>query len=176
MDQSLPIAPATIEDRGAITDIYHHYIRTSHATFELEPRTEEVVRAWFEGFGERGRNRLLVAREGERVLGYASSSMFRPRAAYAPTVETSVYLDPGSTGRGVGTALLRALLSELGTEDVHRACAGIALPNPASVRLHQRFGYRHVGTFTEQGYKFGRFWDVAWFERAFPSQTAEEAS
>jgi phosphinothricin acetyltransferase len=76
----------------------------------------------------------------------------------------------------IAGALLQALLSELETEDVHRACAGIALPNPTSVRLHDRFGYRHVGTFTEQGRKFGRYWDVAWFERAFPDRVAEEAS
>jgi L-amino acid N-acyltransferase YncA len=122
------------------------------------------------------RHRLLVAREDERVLGYASSSTYRSRAAYAPSVETSVYVDHCSIGRGVGSALLQALLSELETEDVHRACAGIALPNPTSVRLHERFGYRHVGTFTEQGRKFGRYWDVAWFERVFPDRVAEEAS
>jgi phosphinothricin acetyltransferase len=176
MDGEGRIAPGRLEDLEAIAGIYTHYVRCSHATFELEARSDEVVRGWFEGFGERGPHRLFVARDGERVLGYASSSTFRPRAAYAPTVETSVYLDPDATGRGVGTALLGTLLAQLETEDVHRACAGVALPNPASVRLHERFGYRHVGTFTEQGYKFGRYWDVAWFERAFPDAAAEEAS
>lgn len=176
MDASVRIAPAALEDIGAIVGIYHHYVRTSPATFEVEPRTDAAWRAWFDAFGERGPHRLLVAREDERVLGYASSSTFRPRAAYAPTVETSVYIDPSSTGRGVGTALLGELLSALESEDVHRACAGIAMPNPASVRLHERFGYRHVGTFTEQGRKFGRYWDVAWFERAFHDRVAEEAS
>jgi phosphinothricin acetyltransferase len=170
------IAPGALEDLRAIAEIYHHYVRTSAATFEVAPRSDESWRVWFDGFGERGRHRLLVAREHERVLGYASSTSFRPRAAYAPTVETSVYLDAGSTSRGAGSALLGALLSELETEDVHRACAGIALPNPVSVRLHERLGYRHVGTFTEQGRKFGRYWDVAWFERAFPDRVAEEAS
>lgn len=176
MDPRVRIAPGAIGDLGSIAEIYHHYVRTSPATFEVEPRTEEAWRAWFDGFGERGRHRLLVARDGERVLGYASSSAFRARAAYAPTVETSVYLDAGSTGRGVGSGLLDALLAALETEDVHRACAGIALPNPASVRLHERFGFRHVGTFTEQGRKFERYWNVAWFERAFPDRGAEEAS
>jgi len=175
MDAGVRIARGSPDDLGAIAEIYHHYVLTSPATFDLEPRTDEEVRGWFEGFGERGRHRLLVALEGRRVLGYASSSAMRPRAAYRPTVETSVYLDPSSTGRGVGAALLGALLSALETEDVHRACAGIALPNPASVRLHERFGFRHVGTFTEQGYKFGRYWDVAWFERAFPNGAEEEA-
>jgi phosphinothricin acetyltransferase len=176
MDARFRISPAGLEDLGWIAGIYHHYVRTSPATFEVEPRTDQAWRAWFDGFGERGRHRLLVAREDERVLGYASSSTYRSRAAYAPSVETSVYVDHGSIGRGVGSALLRTLLSELETEDVHRACAGIALPNPTSVRLHDRFGYRHVGTFTEQGRKFGRYWDVAWFERAFPDRVAEEAS
>jgi phosphinothricin acetyltransferase len=170
------IAPGALEDLRAIAQIYHHYVGISPATFEVAPRSDEAWRAWFDGFGERGRHRLLVARAQERVLGYASSTSFRPRAAYASTVETSVYLDPGSTGRGAGSALLGALLSELETEDVHRACAAIALPNPASLRLHERFHYRHVGTFTEQGRKFGRYWDVAWFERAFPDRVAEEAS
>jgi phosphinothricin acetyltransferase len=176
MDSRFRIAPAGLEDLGWIAGIYHHYVRTSPATFEVEPRTDEAWRAWFGGFGGRGRYRLLVARDGERVLGYAASSTYRPRAAYAPSVETSVYVDAGSIGLGVGSGLLGALMSELATEDVHRACAGIALPNPASVRLHEGFGYRHVGTFTEQGRKFGRYWDVAWFERAFPDRSAEEAS
>jgi len=110
------------------------------------------------------------------VLGYASSSTYRPRAAYEPSVETSVYLDHRATGGGVGTALMAALIAELETEDVHRAYAGIALPNPASIRLHERFGYRHVGTFSEQGRKFGRYWDVAWYERRFPDHRDEEAS
>jgi len=176
MNERVRIAPGAPEDLGAIAEIYHYYVRSSPVTFEVEPRTDQAWWAWFGGFGERGRHRLLVARERDRVLGYTSSSMFRPRAAYAPSVETSVYLDAGSTGRGIGSALLAALLAELETEDVHRACAGIGLPNSASVRLHERFGYRHVGTFTEQGRKFGRYWDVAWFERAFPDRGAEETS
>ena len=74
----------------------------------------------------------------------------------------------GGGARGVGSALYGALLSELEREDVHRAYAGIAMPNPASVRLHERCGFRRAGYFTEQGRKFGRYWDVAWFERGFP--------
>jgi phosphinothricin acetyltransferase len=71
-------------------------------------------------------------------------------------------------GQGLGSALYEALLSALEREDVHRAYAGIGMPNPASVRLHERFGFRRVGYYTEQGRKFGRYWDVAWYERSFP--------
>ena len=174
VDADARIAPGALEDLTAIAGIYHHYVRTSHATFEVRPRTVGAWRAWFDGFAERGRYRLLVARHDGRVLGYASSTAYRPRAAYAPSVETSVYVGEGATKRGVGAALLAALLGDLETEDVHRAYAGIALPNPASVRLHERFGYRHVGTFSEQGRKFGRYWDVAWYERRFPNHRDEE--
>ncbi|MEU5209556.1 N-acetyltransferase family protein [Streptomyces sp. NPDC020742] len=99
------------------------------------------------------------------LLGYATSSAFRPKAAYGPSVEVTVYCTPQATGRGVGTLLYTALFEALADEDVHRAYAGITQPNEASVRLHTRFGFRHLGTFTEVGRKFGRYWDVAWYQK-----------
>jgi phosphinothricin acetyltransferase len=158
-------SPAHLE---AIAAIYDHYVGTTAVTFDVQTRTEEGWREWFSAFDERGRHRLVVARDAEEVIGYASSAPYRSRAAYAPSVETSVYVDPRRLGRGVGTALYEALLSELADEDVHRAYAGIAMPNPASVRLHERCGFRRAGYFTEQGRKFGRYWDVAWYERSVP--------
>ena len=102
------------------------------------------------------------------AVGYAASVPYRPRAAYAPSVETSVYVAPSHVAQGLGSTLYGALLSELEGEDVHRAYAGIAMPNPASVRLHERCGFHRAGYYTEQGRKFGRYWDVAWYERSFP--------
>ncbi len=101
----------------------------------------------------------------DRVLGYASSSPFRPKAAYETSVEASIYLASDATGLGIGTALYSRLFEELAGEDVRRALGGIALPNPASIALHARFGFTLVGTYTEQGRKFGRYWDVAWYEK-----------
>jgi phosphinothricin acetyltransferase len=83
-------------------------------------------------------------------------------------VETTVYCDPAATGQGLGSALYGELLRLLGDEGVHRAYAGVALPNEASVALHERFGFREVGTFREVGHKFGTWWDVRWYERALP--------
>lgn len=166
----LTITPAGADDLEAINEIYNHYVRTTAITFDLEPKTMDWRREWFAGFGERGRHRLLVARDGKAVLGYASSARHRPKAAYDPSVETSVYLAPGHMGRGIGRSLYEALLRELEGEDVHRAFAGISLPNPASIRLHERCGFRRAGLFSEQGRKFGRYWDVAWYERAFPER------
>jgi len=165
---SVLIVAASAADLEAISGIYDHYVRTSAISFDLEPPTTAWRREWFERFSDRGRHRLLVARDGGDVIGYAASVPYRPREAYGPSVETSVYVAPSHLDRGVGSALYGALLSELEREDVHRSYAGIAMPNPASVRLHERCGFRQAGYFTEQGRKFGRYWDVAWFERSFP--------
>ena len=137
----------------------------SHATFDLQPMTVEARRDWFTRFGDDSRHRLLVAGDGGRVLGYAYSDRVLPRAAYDPSVATSVYLAPDAVGNGLGSALYRALFEALESEDVHRAYAGIALPNDASIALHERFGFRRAGLFGEQGRKFGRYWDVAWYEK-----------
>lgn len=150
---------------AAIVGVYNHWVRESPATFDLEPFTMDERREWFSHYAPTGRHRLLVAEDDGGVVGYATSSRYRPKAAYDPSVETSVYLAPGATGRGIGTALYEALFASLAGEDVHRAYAGIVLPNDASVALHKRFGFRQVALYTEQGRKFGRWWDVAWFEK-----------
>jgi phosphinothricin acetyltransferase len=155
----------TEADVEQLNDIYNHYIRTSPATFDLEEITIEDRRERFTHYAETGRHQAFVACEGDRVLGYASSSRFRPKAAYDPSVETSVYLAPDACGRGVGTMLYEALFAALGGEDIHRAYAGITLPNDASVALHKKFGFKERGHFTEQGRKFDKYWDVLWLEK-----------
>ncbi|MFC5250265.1 GNAT family N-acetyltransferase [Streptomyces nigrescens] len=171
-------------DLPALTDLYNHYIRETCITFDLEPFTPEQRRPWLLSHPQDGPHRLLVAQEatdrmknphngaasasgrpGGALLGYATSSAFRPKAAYAPSVEVTVYCAPRAAGRGVGTLLYKALFEALADEDVHRAYAGIVLPNEASTRLHTHFGFRHIGTYTEVGRKFGRYWDVAWYQK-----------
>ena len=139
-----------------------------HATFDVAPFTVAARRAWFDHYAVRGPHRLLVAEVDGDVAGYATSSTFRAKPAYVHSVETTVYLAPTAVGQGVGSALYGELFRLLGSEDVHRAYAGVALPNDASVRLHERFGFRELGTYTEVGRKFGRWWDVRWFERPVP--------
>lgn len=109
--------------------------------------------------------RLIVAEDESGLTGYATTSRWRPKAAYDTTVEPTVYCRHDATGRGVGTRLYRSLFELIATEGVHQIVAGVALPNDASVRLHERMGFRKVGVFTGVGYKFDRFWDVAWFQR-----------
>ena len=166
MKSALVVRPCTEADLAQVNAIYNHYVAASAATFDVDPITEEGRRGWFGHYESSGPHRLLAALEGDTVLGYATSGRVRPKPAYVTSVETSVYIDPNATGRGIGTALYTQLFAALEGEDVHRAYAGITvIPNPASVKLHERFGFHLVGTFREQGRKFGRYWDVEWYEK-----------
>ena len=163
---AISLRPAVLDDLPALTAIYNHYIVHTTITFDVTPFEPRARRAWFEDHAATGRHRLLVAVEaGGSILGYATTSRWRPKAAYDTTVESSVYCRPDAVGRGVGTQLYTGLFEALAAEDVHRVVAGIGQPNPASVALHERFGFRRVGVFESVGRKFGQYWDVAWFER-----------
>ncbi|MEW2284846.1 N-acetyltransferase family protein [Streptomyces sp. NPDC047841] len=168
------VRPGVEADLEALTAIYNHYVRETAVTFDTAIFAPEERRPWLLSHPEDGPHRLMVATDArsQEILGYATSSPYRPKPAYATSVETSVYVAPdcarGGAGgrRGIGTLLYRALFDALAGEDVHRAYAGIAQPNEASTRLHERFGFTHVGTYREVGRKFGRYWDVAWYEKS----------
>jgi phosphinothricin acetyltransferase len=161
---SCRLRSATRDDALAINDIYAYYVRETPVTFDVEVPSLAQRLTWFERHSV-PRYRIIVAEVEARVVAWASSGPLRDRAAYETSVETSVYVAPRSTGRGVGTALYEALLRSLADEDVHRAYALMSLPNDASVALHQRFAFARVGLFNEQGRKFGRYWDVACYEK-----------
>lgn len=161
------IRPATLADLPALTTIYNHYVLQTTITFDLRPFLPDERRGWFDEHGTTGRHRMLIAESGDGTpIGYATTSRWRPKPAYDTTVEASVYCHPDATGQGVGTSLYAAIFESLAGADVHRVVAGISLPNAASVRLHERFGFTLVGGFQEVGRKFDRYVDVAWFERA----------
>lgn len=163
------VRPGAESDLDALTDIYNHYVRETPITFDTAVFTSEERRPWLLSHPEDGPHRLMVAvaADSQAILGYATSSPFRAKPAYETSVEVTIYLSPDAGGRGIGTLLYKALFEALANEDLHRAYAGIAQPelNTASVRLHERFGFRYVGTYREVGRKFGRYWDVAWFEK-----------
>jgi 2-haloacid dehalogenase len=163
------VRPGTVDDLPALTEIYNHYVLETTVTFDLEPfSVEERKAAWFDHYAATGPHRLLVATRAGRVVGYATSSQFREKRAYAPSVEATVYLAPDAGRAGVGTMLYQQLFAVLRAEDLHRAYAAIALPNPASVALHRRFGFTDVGTLTQVGRKHDAWWDVLYMERPLP--------
>ena len=164
---SINVRPATLDDLPRLTELLNHYIENTHITFDVHPFTPEQRIGWFHEHSDGKRYRMLVAEDADsRLLGYAVTGRFRPKPAYETTVEVSIACSPNIVGKGVGTKLYTELFALLSNEDIHRVVAGVAQPNPASNALHHRFGFRAVGTFTEVGRKFGRYWDVTWMEKS----------
>lgn len=160
------VRDGTPDDLPAVAAVYTHYVLKTTITFNTHVRTPAE---WLERFQDNvveGPYTLLVAELDGEIAGYCETGRFRPHHAYARSVETSIYVAPDAGGHGVGTALYEELFRRLVGTDFHRAFAVIALPNESSCRFHERFGFDHRGTLTEAGYKFGRFLDVAYYERA----------
>jgi phosphinothricin acetyltransferase len=163
------ITAGTEDDLAAIVAILNYTAANSIARFETRPVSVAERRDWFGQFYATGPYRLVVARSGDQVRGYACSQRYRDHEAFRETVEVSIALDVSSRGQGVGTALYRALFDSLALEpSVHVALAGIALPNDASVALHRKFGFTEVGTFREYAIKNGQYISSVWMQRACP--------
>ena len=159
------VRPAMRADLPRLTEIYNHYVINTPITFDLKPVTVEERVRWFEEHVRGARHQLFVAEAAGTVVGWAGTGLFRDRAAYDTSVETTIYCAPDATGRGIGAAMYSALFAALKNEDINRLLAGITLPNDASVKMHRRFGFTQVGVFSECGRKFDRYWDVVWMER-----------
>jgi phosphinothricin acetyltransferase len=160
------IEPAADRHVPGIAAIYAHAATTSAATFDLEGKPEEWWREEIAGADARlGHMTLVALGPGDEVLGYAKSSRHMERPAYDTTCQTSAYVAEIARGKGVAGALYDELLARLEATPLRLAVAGIAEPNEASTRLHLSRGFTRVGTFTGVGTKFGRTWDVTWYER-----------
>src|SRR6478735_6948592 len=152
----------TPKDAAQICDIYNHYVRETVVTFEETPVPEaDMAHRIAESTL---RLPWLVCEEAGTILGYAYATPWKVRAAYRHAVEASIYLAHNATGRGLGTQLYKALIADLRQRNLHCVIGGAALPNPASVALHERLGFTKVAEFKEVGFKFGRWIDVAYWE------------
>lgn len=157
------IRPAEPRDAEAIAAIYNHYIVNTIITFEEEVITAQDIT---ERIKETGAANLpwLVAEEDGAVVGYAYASKWKGRCAYRYSVECSVYFSPSSVSKGWGTKLYEALFGVLREKSIHVVIGGIALPNPASVALHEKLGMKQVAHFNEVGFKFERWLDVGYWQ------------
>lgn len=157
------IRPATPDDAEAIVRIYNHYILNTIITFEEQPVS---VQEMAERLVEVAAAALpwLVAEEVGQVIGYAYASKWKGRCAYRYSVESTVYLDPQAKGKGHGTRLYEQLLALLKAHGVHVVIGGIALPNAASIALHEKLGMRQAGQFSEVGFKFEQWIDVGYWQ------------
>jgi L-amino acid N-acyltransferase len=162
MDQTI-VRPATEDDLPGILEIYNDAILNTTATFDTEPQTLEEKREWLRETSYP--YVVLVAERRDQVVGWASLRRFRPKIAYRYTAENSVYVRRDCHAEGVGTALMRILLENAAENGFHTIIAGIAGDNPASLRLHRRFGFALVGVECQVGYKFERWVDVTWMQK-----------
>jgi L-amino acid N-acyltransferase len=168
------VRPARKDDAEAMREIYNEAVRTTTATFDTVPRSLSAQRAWI---GEHdARHPVLVAELGDSVVGWAALSPWSDRKAYDGTAETSVYVGSEWRGRGVGRALVSAILAEAARREFHTLLARIAVGNPVSRTLHVSAGFKSVGVMHEVGYKFNRFLDVELLELRLKAPPAHSKS
>ena len=145
-----------------VAAIYDEQVRVGISTFDLEP---PPVSYWEHHLDSTGPgDHFLVADDAGAIVGFAYASAYRPRPGYRLTRETSVYLSDGARGQGLGRRMYDDLLERVRADGIHVALALVALPNPASVALHETCGFQHLGTMREVGRKFDRWIDTAWFQ------------
>lgn len=157
------IREVTEQDAQAIADIYNYYILNTTISFEEDTLTASDIIARIRKTKSSGFSWFVVEQEGE-VLGYAYTSKWKERAAYQHTVEVSVYLKHGTSSRGLGKQLYDVLFATFEGSAVHMVMGVIALPNEASIALHEKFGMKKVAHFTEVGKKFGQWIDVGYWQ------------
>lgn len=150
-------------DAADIAAIYAPFVRDTAISFEVNPPgTDEMLGRITSTLATYP---WLVAESEGRVAGYAYASQHRLREAYRWACDVAVYLSPDAQGKGFGSLLYTELLRILTSQGFRSAYGGIALPNAASVALHEKMGFRHLGTYTQVGFKLGQWHDVGWWQR-----------
>ena len=157
------VRSASAADAEAIARIYNYYIQNTVITCEEEPVSAQV-RATRMAEVQGLSLPWLVAEIENAIVGYAYAGKWKVRSAYRYSVETTIYLEHGCEGRGIGTTLYSELLPILRQHGIHVAIGGAALPNEASVALHEKLGFEHVATFRQVGFKHDRWVDVAYWQ------------
>lgn len=157
------IRDARAEDGAACATIYRPYVTDNWVSFELNPPDATEMARRITSYAES--HGWLVAEEGGVIIGYAYASPHRTREAYGPSVDVALYVADSRVRGGVGRALYTHLFALLTDRGFHAAFAGIALPNDASIALHEAMGFTPVGIYREVGWKMGGWRDVGWWQR-----------
>jgi L-amino acid N-acyltransferase YncA len=161
----MTIRPATRADCPGILAIYNDAVLTTTATYDYEPRTLEQREGWFDDHARDGYAVFVAEGEGGRIVGWSALNPYHARPGYRFTSENSIYIAADMRGQGLGKLLLAPLIEAARRKGLHAIIAAIDATNEASLRLHARFGFVHVGHFKQVGYKFDRWLDVIYMER-----------
>ncbi|WP_213778571.1 GNAT family N-acetyltransferase [Caballeronia sp. dw_276] len=165
--RAFTIRDAAAADFDAIARIYAHYVLHALATFEETPPNADEMRARHASITSAGLPYLVAQQQGE-VVGYAYATAYRPRSGYRHTIEDSVYIADGHSGRGLGLALMTALIERCEAGPWRQMVAVVAMAgsgNPGSIALHERLGFEHVGVLRKAGYKHGQWVDTVLMQR-----------
>ncbi len=149
------------EDSEEICRIYNHYIMNSVITFETETVSDENMKVRIENISHK--YPWIVYEDDGKILGYAYATRWKERQAYDLTAECAIYVDKDAQGKGIGTIMYSELINECKISGLHLLIAGIALPNDASIALHEKLGFVYTGKFSEVGKKLGRWVDVGYW-------------
>ena len=157
---------------ASILEIFNEAIANSTALYDYQPRTAESMVGWFEA-KSRGRYPVIgIEDDAGTLMGFGSYGAFRAWPAYKYTVEHSIYIDHRFRGRGLGRQLLAAIVDAAGKQDYHVLVGGIDAANAVSIRLHEQLGFKHCGTVAQAGFKFGRWLDLAFYQRILATPAA----
>jgi len=163
----LVVRRAALKDLAGITEIYNEAILKTVATFDTNPKTVDEQKPWFESHDSK--HPILVAEQDGKIVGWASLSKWSDRCAYSDTAEISVYMKEEHQGKGMGKKLMQEILDQGQKGGLHTVIARITESNKASVRLHEAFGFEHIGTMKEVGIKFGKLFDVHIMQKIYKS-------
>lgn len=152
-------------DVGALCAIFNHYVRQTTVTFAETPVSEEEMAETIVLAGPELPWLVWDDPDAGRVTGYAAGDTWKSRCSYRFTLETTIYLAPDHVGRGIGTLLYGELLTRIKDAGYHTVLGGISLPNPASIALHERLGFRQVAHLKEVGFKFDQWVDVGYWQK-----------
>lgn len=166
------IRTVSLDDASSLTEIYNNFVESTEVTFEETPISSQQMSRRIESVTEIY-PWLVFECEG-RIVGYAYATAWRERSAYRHSVESTIYLAADVTGNGIGTVLYKALLEHLGELDVHCVIGGVALPNPASVALHEKLGFEKVAHFRQVGRKHKRWIDVGYWQKIVSDNASDE--
>jgi phosphinothricin acetyltransferase len=166
----MKLISCTVPHLETIRAIFNDAIATSTALYDVEPRSEAVVRDWFAGKEQGSWPVIGLENKAGDLLGFGTYGPFRPHAAYRYTVEHSVYVAAGHRGQGSGRLLLTQLIALAQQQGYHMMIGGIDAANTASIGLHKSLGFTHCGSIQHAGYKFGRWLDLEFYQLLLPER------